>query len=190
MTFEEILAAMKQHENSEDYKKFVDSLFTPERVRAFLETEAGQKAMQPFIDKQAAKGLETWKTNNLQALIDDEVKKRFPDTDPKDAEIANMKAQLEAMQKESARKELLIKAQTIATEKKLPVSLVSYFVGEDEKTTKANLETLEKVFTEALSASVDDRLKQGNHVPNGDKNEPMDGVTAAFMARNPDIKID
>lgn len=190
MTFEEILAAMKQHENSDEYKKFVDGLFTPERVKAFLETEAGQKAMQPFIDKQAAKGLETWKTNNLQTLIDDEVKKRFPDTDPKDAEIANMKAQLEAMQKESTRKELLIKAQAIATEKKLPVSLVSYFVGDDEKATKANLETLEKVFTEALSASVDDRLKQGNHIPNGDKNEPMDGVTAAFMARNPDIKID
>ena len=101
-----------------------------------------------------------------------------------------MKAQLEAMQKESARKELLIKAQAIATEKKLPVSLVSYFVGDDEKATKANLETLEKAFTEALSASVVDRLKQGNHIPNGDKNEPMDGVTAAFMQRNPDIKID
>lgn len=190
MTFEEILAALKSHENSNEYKKFVDGLFTPERVKAFLETEAGQQAMQPFIDKQSAKGLETWKNNNLQALIDAEVKKRFPESDPKDVEIANMKAELEKMQKESARKELLIKAQSIATEKKLPVSLVSYFIGDDEKSTKQNLETLEKVFTEALSASVDDRLKQGNHIPNGDKSEPMDGVTAAFMARNPDIKID
>lgn len=190
MTFAEIIAAMKQHENSEEYEKFLDGLFTPERVKAFLDTEAGQKAMQPYIDKQSAKGLETWKNNNLQALIDAEIKTRFPESDPKDIELANMKAQLEAMQKESARKELLIKAQAIATEKKLPVSLANYFVGDDEKATKANLETLEKVFTEALSASVDDRLKQGNHIPNGDKTEPMDGVTAAFMVRNPDIKID
>lgn len=190
MTFEEIVAALKAHENSDGYKKFVDGLFTPERVKAFLETEAGQQAMQPFIDKQSAKGIETWKSNNLQALIDAEIKTRFPESDPKDVEIANMKAELEKMQKESARKELLIKAQSIATEKKLPVSLVSYFIGDDEKSTKQNLETLEKVFTEALSASVDDRLKQGNHIPNGDKSEPMDGVTAAFMARNPDIKID
>ena len=28
MTFAEIIAAMKQYENSEEYKKFVDSLFT------------------------------------------------------------------------------------------------------------------------------------------------------------------
>ena len=45
MTFAEIIAAMKQYENSEEYKKFVDSLFTPERVKAFLDTEAGQKAL-------------------------------------------------------------------------------------------------------------------------------------------------
>lgn len=66
MTFEEILAALKAHENSDQYKKFVDGLFTPERVKAFLETEAGQKAMQPFIDKQAAKGLETWKERSMK----------------------------------------------------------------------------------------------------------------------------
>ena len=190
MTFEEIIAALKQHENSDEYKKFVDGLFTSERVKAFLETEAGQKVMQPYIDKQSAKGLETWKTNNLAALVDEEVKKRFPETDPKDVELANMKAKLEALEKEAARKELLIKAQAVATEKKLPVSLVSFFIGEDEKATNKNLESLEKAFTEALSASVYDRLKQGNHIPENGKSEPMDGVTAAFLARNPGIKID
>ena len=190
MTFQEIIAAMKQFEGSDDYKKFVDGLFTAERVKAYLETEAGQQAMQPYIDKQSAKGLETWKSNNLAALIDAEVKKRFPDADPKDVELSEMKAKLEALEKEAARKELLIKAQAVATEKKLPVSLISYFIGEDEKATNKNIDVLEKAFTEALSASVDDRLKQGNHVPNGDKSTPVDGVTAAFMARNPDLKLD
>lgn len=189
MKFEEIIAALKPYENSDEYKAFVDGLFTPERVKAYLETEAGQQAMQPYIDRQSAKGLETWKTNNLQTLIDEEVKKRFPETDPKDVELANVKAQLEALRKEAARKELLIKAQATATEKKLPVSLVSYFVGADEKETNKNIETFEKAFTEALSASVDERLKQGNHIPNSDKNEPTDGVTAAFLARNPDLKL-
>lgn len=189
MTFEEIIAALKSHEGSDEYKKFVDSLFTSERVKAYLETENGQKAMQPFIDKQSAKGLETWKSNNLQTLIDEEIKKRFPEADPKDIELANMKAQLEALQKEATRKELLIKAQAIATEKKLPVSLISYFVGEDEKTTSRNIDVLDKAFTEALSASVDERLKQGNHVPNSNKQTPLDGVTAAFLQRNPDVKI-
>ncbi len=189
MTFEELVKAMKPFEGSDEYKKFVDGLFTPERVKAYLETTAGQQAMQPYIDKQFTKGLETWKTNNLQNLIDAEIKARFPEADPKDVELANMKAQLEALQKESTRKELLIKAQAIAVEKKLPTSLISYFVGDDEKATCKNIDVLEKAFTEALSASVDERLKQGNHVPNGDKQEPMDGVTAAFMQRNPDIKI-
>ena len=190
MTFQEIIAALKPFEGSDDYKKFVDGLFTAERVKAYLETEDGQKAMQPFIDKQSAKGLETWKSNNLQTLIDEEIKKRFPEADPKDVELANMKAQLEALQKEATRKELLIKAQAIATEKKLPVNLVGHFIGEDEKATNKNIEAFEKAFTEALSSSVDERLKQGNHVPNGGKSEPMDGVTAAFMMRNPDIKFD
>jgi len=189
MTFAEIIAAMKQFETTDDYKKFVDGLFTPERVKAFLDTEAGQKAMQPYIDKQSAKGLETWKTNNLQGLIDAEIKKRFPDADPKDVKLGEMEAKIAALEKEAARKELLIKAQAVATEKKLPVSLVNYFIGEDEKQTTENIGVLEKAFTEAISASVDARLKQGNHVPSDDKSAQMDGVTAAFLERNPDIKI-
>lgn len=190
MTFAEIIAAMKQFETTDDYKKFVDGLFTPERVKAFLDTEAGQKAMQPYIDKQSAKGLETWKTNNLQGLIDAEIKKRFPDADPKDVKLTEMEAKIAALEKEAARKELLIKAQTIATEKKLPVSLINYFVGDDEKQTTENIGVLEKAFTEALSASVDERLKTGNHVPSDDKSAQMDGVTAAFLERNPDLKLD
>lgn len=189
MELKEILESLKKFEGTDEYKQFVDGLFTPERVKAFLDTSAGQQAMQPYIDRQFNKGLETWKTNNLQGLVNAEVKKRFPDADPKDVEIANIKAQLEAVQRDAARKELLIKAQSIAAEKKLPASLIGFFVGEDEKATTKNIDVLEKAFTEAVSTSVDARLKGDNHVPNNDKGEPMDGVTAAFLQRNPDLKI-
>lgn len=187
MEFNDLVKQLDSFKDSEEYNNYVTGFMTDDRVKQYLDTENGKKLIQPEMDKYFSKGLETWKTNNLQNLIDEEVKKRFPAVDPKDAEIANMKAQLEAMQKEAERNELKNKALKLATEKGLPVDLIDYFVCADEKATNEAIKAFEKAFKASVSNAVDEKLK-GNHIPPKEEQpEMMDGVTAAFKALNPSL---
>lgn len=189
MNFNEIIEALKGFEGTEEYNKFVAGLINDERVSNYLETENGKKLMQPKLDSYFSKSLNTWKENNLSSLVDAKVKELYPDADPKDTEIAAMKAEIEKMKAESLRKDLTNKALTVANEKGLPVDLVQFFVGADEKTTMDNMATLEKVYTSAISSGVDAKLKGTGYVPPVDDTEPMDDVTARFLELNPGIKL-
>jgi len=188
MTITEIIEAMKEFENTPEFDTYINSHITAERVNKYLESDDGKKILQPKLDTHFNKGLKTWQDNNLAGLVDAEIKKRYPEKDEKDIELANVKAELEKMKAEATRKDLTNKALQIATEKKLPVDLIDYFIGADEKTTTANLGKLEKAFTTAIGAAVDEKLK-GGYVPPEGEPVKVDGVTAAFMALNPGLKL-
>lgn len=189
MNFKELIEQINQFKDTEEYKEFVRSLVNTDSVSAFLDTDDGKKLMQPRLDRYHSKGLESWKANNLQGLIDAKVKELYPDADPKDVEINKLKQMLEEQRASAKRQELTNKALTIANEKGLPVDLIGYFVGSDEDSTLANLDTLEKAFTSAVSSTIETKLKNSSHVPPVDESKPIDGVTQAFMALNPGLTI-
>lgn len=189
MEFNEILEALKAFEGTDEYNNFVAGLINDERVLNYLNTDNGKKLMQPKLDSYFTKGLNTWKENNLSALVDAKVKELYPDADPKDTELAAVKAELEKMKAESLRKDLTNKALTVANEKGLPVDLIQFFVGADEKTTMDNLIAFEKAYTSAIASSVDAKLKGAGYVPPIDDTEPIDAVTARFLELNPGIEI-
>lgn len=58
-------------------------------------------------DKHLQKGIETFKTNNLQKLVDEEYKKKYPLKDPKEIEIENMKSEIKKMKFDGLKKELI-----------------------------------------------------------------------------------
>ncbi|WP_312729359.1 DUF4355 domain-containing protein [Enterococcus sp.] len=189
MTFNESKSALEGFKDTQDYKDYIAGLITDDSVKTFLDTDAGKKLIQPIVDKNFNKGLETWKSNNLSALVDAEVAKRNPGKDPKDIEIEKMQQQIAELQAADTKKALTIKAQSIAAEKKLPSDLVSYFIGSDEDTTTSNIDTFSKTFSAAVDAAVSEKLKDTSYVPPDDKTEPLDGVTRAFMELNPALKI-
>lgn len=154
-------------DKNEDVKNYVNGFVTDEKVKAYLGTDNGKKLMQPTLDSYFSKGLETWKGNNLDKLVEEKYKQLHPDADPKDTEIAKLKQQFEQMQKDNARKELTNKALKIATEKKLPTSLIDFFIGQDEDSTAKNLETLEKAIQENVNKLAEERLKSGYKPPKG-----------------------
>ena len=161
----ELVKALKDDDKIDDAisksdlgKTLVNSGLTLENFKSKLENDSSFKSfMDSENEKHFSKALETWKTNNLPKLIDDEYKKKHPDADPKDTKIAEMEKKIEQMQKDTARKELTNKALKVAQEKKLPTELIDYFVGSDENTTKANLKTLTDVLgkhDEALKTEI------------------------------------
>lgn len=151
-----------------DFKSFVDSL----------------------KDQHLNKGLETWKQNNLQKLIDEKIKELYPEDDPKDTELKKLQQEMENMKKEKIKEQLTNKALKIATEKGLPTDLVDYFIGQDEESTNKNLETLEKVFTDKLETTVKERLKDNSYTPPSGGSDPEGGLDFISVIKENQVKRD
>ena len=166
MELAEITAYLDTNKDTEEVKNYIGGLnpVTTDRANAFLNTEDGKKLMQPKLDTYHSKGLDTWKTNNLQALIDAKVKELYPAADPKDQAMNELKAELAQMKAEGQHKELTIKASKMMQEKKLPMELLDLLIGADETITTSNLTALETVFKSHVEALVAERLK-GGYVP-------------------------
>ncbi|WP_251861050.1 DUF4355 domain-containing protein [Clostridium sp. Marseille-Q2269] len=141
-------------------------------------------------DQHLNKGLDTWKANNLQNLIDDKIKELYPEEDPKDTELVKLKQEMENMKKEKIKEQLTNKALKIATEKGLPTDLVDYFIGQDEETTDKNLETLEKVFTDKLETTVKERLKDNSYTPPSGGSDPEGGLDFISVIKDNQVKRD
>ena len=165
MEFNEIIKELEKFKDTEDYNSYVSGLINADGVGKYLETDDGKKYIQPILDKYHSKGLESWKASSLPKILDEEIKKRFPEADPKDTELSKIKHELEAIKQEAARKDLTNKALKVATEKNLPVELIDYFIGDNEDSTNKNLETFEKIFNEKLSIGIDSKLKGSTYVP-------------------------
>ncbi|WP_061293668.1 DUF4355 domain-containing protein [Clostridium botulinum] len=145
---------------------FAKSILSLDNFKNLVATDKDFKSfMDSEKDKYNSKALDTWKTNNLQSLIDEKIKELYPEDDPKDLELKKLQQEMENMKKETLKKELTNKALKIATEKGLPTDLVDYFIGQDEEATNKNLETLEKVFTDKLETTVKERLKDNSYTP-------------------------
>lgn len=145
---------------------------------AFKDKVKNDKDFKAYMDSEkdihSKKSFETWKTNNLQNLVNEEYKKQHPDADPKDTEIATLKKQFENMQKEALKKDLTNKALKTLTEKKIPTDLVNFIVGQDEDTTNKNLETLATIFSTHDEAIKTEILKGNSYTPPGGKdNTPL-----------------
>ena len=110
-------------------------------------------------DKHHNKALETWKSNNLEMLIEAEVKKRNPDKTPEQIELEKLRKEIEDERNARNREKLMNEAIKQATEKGLPVDVLDFFIGDDEDTTMSNLSKLEEAFNKAVLSQVDNKFK-------------------------------
>lgn len=168
MTLQELEAFLESPEGqAEEITTFLRGLHPVnlQAVQAFADTAEGKSWLDSAKDKHLQKGLETWKANNLEGLLDAEIKKRFPAKDPKDLELEKLKTEINTMKTEKQRESLHSKALQLAGEKGLPLELVSFFVGTDEDTTTANLAKLSDCFGVAVQKSLEQRLKADSYTP-------------------------
>lgn len=166
------------------------SAVSADKVKGFLNTEDGKRLLQPRLDSYFTKGLETWKANNLEALVAEEVAKRNPAQTEEQKRIAALEKALKEQKKEAQREKLMNLAMKQATEKKLPVDIVSFFLAEDEEKTTANLAKLEEAYTKAVQAAVDSKFKENGRQINqgggagGSNIKSIQEMAAAHNIRN------
>jgi len=143
---------------------------TEQDIAKYLESDVGKKILQKRLDTHFSKSLETWKENNLEKIVSEELSKKMPTETEEQKQLKELTLKLTKMEQEKNRESLKNKALTLATKKGLPTDLVDYFIGADESQTEANLEKLETVFTQSLSQAIEGKLKDSGRKPEPSKN--------------------
>lgn len=165
MNIEEIKNYLSENKDSEEVqallKEFNSVEVTLDDVKGFLEkNEEGKKFLGSEKDKFFTSSLETWKSNNLKKLVDEELKKHNPDETPEQKRIRELEEYVQQKESEALFQTNKNIALNYLNEKKLPSTLVDYFVGNDENSTMENLNKFEEVFTNQLQTAVESRLKK------------------------------
>lgn len=185
MTLEEIKKFLEENKEQEDVRNYLQGLsqVTVDGVTTFLETDEGKKLLQPKMDSNFTKGLETWKKNNLEKIITDEIAKRNPNNkSPEQLEVEKALAEIERWKTKTIRESVRNEALKFATDNKLPSEVVDYFISlekdDDEEGTKSkestmtNLNKLKEVWGNHLQASVNERMKSNGFNPKDGDGKP------------------
>jgi len=142
ITKEQVLSFLSENQ------EVITEVLTATHIENYLQNSEGQKLMQPKLDKYFNKGLETWKQNNLEKLIDEEIAKRYPEETPEMRKIKELEQKLAEKEREAVRKELTIKA-----------DLATYFIAENEELTIENIEKFDSAYKSHLDNAVIERTK-------------------------------
>ncbi|KJD42431.1 DUF4355 domain-containing protein [Paenibacillus terrae] len=168
MNLEQMKQLIEENQTNEEWQTYLQGLnpYSVEGIEQFIQSNKEAKSwFDSTVDKRSAKSLETWKANHLESAVDAEIKKRFPAKDEKEIEVEKLRAEVEHMKLEKQRERLTSQAIKIASEKKLPLPLVDFFIGADEEATTANLAMLEQSLQLAIQQQVEQRLKGDGYTP-------------------------
>jgi hypothetical protein len=126
-----------------------------------------QKLLQSTADKRVTDALKTaqekweldYKTKLEAEKAEAEKLAKMSATEKAEALLAKTQKDIADREKAIAQKELKLETINILNEKKLPITFADVLLGEDADKTKANVDTFDKAFREAVEAAVNERLK-------------------------------
>ena len=173
-TLEDVKKFLEENKENEDVKAYLNELsaVSADKVNGFLDTEEGKRLIQPRLDSHVTKGLDTWKANNLDALIDAKVKELYPEETEEQKRIRKLEKELEDQKTAAQREKLLNKAVSYASEKQLPADVVEFFIGEDEESTMKNLGAFEEKYNAALQKAIESKFQENGRDVQSGSNEP------------------
>ena len=136
-------------------KKLTDSDF-----KAYMDSEK---------DKHHTKALDTWKTNNLQKLVDEEYFKKHPEEtkDPTAIKLAEVMKKLEDSEKANKVEKVRNTITKSLTDKKLPIGLADFIVNEDETKANETLTAFETIFKDHDTGLKENFIKGNIYIPGG-----------------------
>lgn len=167
MELAEVKQFIETNKTNPEVTSLISSFVNTDSVKNFLTAnEDGAKLFNSLADSKVTKGIDTWKQNNLDKLINEAIEKANPKETAEQKQFRELKSQFEKVQNEAKKEKLLNKALSTATEKGLPIEVIEHFLGEDEDATIKNLEKLENSFKSALQKHVEQTFKSIGREPN------------------------
>ena len=191
MKLEDVKKFLADNKDQDEVKTYLGELsaVSADKVKGFLDTDEGKKLLQPRLDSYFAKGLDTWKTNNLDKIVEEEVNKRNPQKTPEQIELEKLRKEIEDERKARNRESLVNKALKVADEKKLPKGIIDFFIADDEENTLTNLSKLEEEYSKAIQSAVDSKFKEhgrdiDHHAGNQSQAIDLNSLAAQANIRN------
>lgn len=108
------------------------------------------------VNKRLDKAVESWKSKNLQNIVEAEIEKRYPKKTQAEIDFEKKVAEVEKLQEEKRQLELKIKYQEEIQKNGLDPSVLKFVVGENMDTTLANI----KEFKEILNNIIERETKK------------------------------
>lgn len=173
MELSEIKAWILEHAEQDDVKNYIEGFITDDRVKAYLETESGAKILQPKLDQYFAKGLATWKDNNLEKLVNEKLLEANPEESEQDKRIKALELSLARAEKERIKQEIKNKTLKKLTDKKYPVELVDFINAENDEELDGQLQNLTTSLDGWVKGKIEEKFKENGRIPN--KPDPKDG---------------
>jgi hypothetical protein len=170
ITLETVQNFFETNKDNAEVKEFANSFITGESVEVFLNSEEGRKMLQPKMDKHFSKGLETWKQNNLQGLIDEKVKELNPTETEEQKQLRALEDKLTAMEQEKNLASMKANATRELGSKGLPVGMADLLVADSQEVTRDRINMFEAEFKNAVKEEVAKRLKETGGTPNNSNN--------------------
>lgn len=140
-------------------------------------------------DRAVSKGIETFKSNNLQKLIDEELKKKSNEGLSEEAiQLKELQAKFESLEKEKMRSELKGKYTKLLTEKGLNSELVDFVFNEDEEIFNSNVDKINSILQNSINSKTNEILNNNEYIPpTSGGSIALSGVEKAFYERNSDL---
>lgn len=117
-------------------------------------------------DRAVSKGIETFKSNNLQKLIDEELKKKSNEGLSEEAiQLKELQAKFEALEKEKIISELKGKYTKSLAEKGLSAELVDFVFNEDEEIFNSNVDKINSILQNSINSKTNEILNNNEYIP-------------------------
>lgn len=138
----------------EDFKK---AIADNKEIRGYYASEK---------DRAVTKGIETFKSNNLQKLIDEELKKKSNEGLSEEAiQLKELQAKFEALEKEKTISELKGKCIKLLTEQGLNAELIDFVFNEDEDIFNSNVERINNILQSSINSKTNEILNNNEYIP-------------------------
>lgn len=174
----DLLKLIEQLKDEEDINELfkgtdVETTFKVEPTLDVFKTKLTEKEFKSFMDSEkdthANKALETWKTNNLQTIINDEVLKATgKKKTPEQIKIEELEKKMLENEARAQKAEKIAKYKDVLAEKKIPMEMIEYFLTDNEETTNTRIDNFSTYVNEMVNSNVKEKIASGSYTPPGD----------------------
>ncbi|GAA0768611.1 DUF4355 domain-containing protein [Clostridium subterminale] len=168
----EVLDTIKEHEEIKSLAKDFDvnGIALEDFTKLLQENKEIKGYWTSEKDRAVSKGVNTFKENNLQKLIDEAIKSKSNEgKTPEQIALEEIQAKYEAMEKQMKMKDLESKYKDTLSEKGLDTRLMKFILSENEEDITKNIEFFTDIISSNTNLKVNERLNESSYKPKNNK---------------------
>lgn len=147
-----------------------------EDFKKFMETEEGKKILNPMFDKKVSTAIETWKSNNIEKVVNDELVKRGYVKTEEQKKMIELEQQIANIQKEKELAEKRAVALAELNSNGLNTALADFISYDSEETIRTGVTTFKTILDDLVEKEVKKRTAGTGAKPK-DLNNPAPKIT-------------